>query len=421
MHELKNRTHRLLKWSEKYTKTDMVYLARNGFWLLVAQIFSTFLVLVLSVFFANVVPKDIYGNYKFVLSIIGILGTLSLTGMGGTIVQAVAQGKDGVLIDAVKTNLKWGLLLFFAGMSVSAYYFLHGNQSIGLSLAIASVTLPILNSFSLYGNYFQGKKDFRLNTLYSVSTQILVTLSLITAALLVKNTVIMVGVYYVVSAVIAFWCFKHIVSKYNINEEQDHTLTTLGKHMSVMNVFGAIANQLDKILVFHYLGAVELAVYSFSLAIPEQIKGMYKSFGTMIIPKYAAMPEKDLRHSIIKKWVQLTGVTVIVVALVIVMLPYVFEILFPRYPEAVRYAQIYTLGLLALPGVAFFATYFQIKKATKTLYKMNIINNVSTILLAFILIYNFGLLGAVIENGLSWFIMVLVSWYYFAKDAPVTS
>ena len=72
------------------------------------------------------------------------------------------------------------------------------------------------------------------------------------------------------------------------------------------------------------------------------------------------------------------------------------------------------LGLIAIPGISLFGTYFQIKKATRTMYKLTIVSNVTTIILTFILIYNFGLKGAVIENGISWLIMLGVHYYYFS-------
>ena len=45
--------------------------------------------------------------------------------------------------------------------------------------------------------------------------------------------------------------------------------------------------QSHRILAFHYLGAVELAIYSFAIAPPEQIKGVFKFLGTLALPKFS--------------------------------------------------------------------------------------------------------------------------------------
>jgi O-antigen/teichoic acid export membrane protein len=183
-----------------------------------------------------------------------------------------------------------------------------------------------------------------------------------------------------------------------------------------MGAFGTLANQLDKILVFHYLGATELAVYAFSQAIPDQARGALKSLFGIALPKYADMPHDQLRKSVVKKSIQLTLFTIFAVVVYLGLAPYIFETLFPKYLEAILYSQIYMLGMITIPGITLFTTYFQLKKATRKLYELNIISTISTLLITFILVYKHGLMGAVIANGTSWLVMLLVHWFYFMKE-----
>lgn len=414
MEILKNGGKRSLNWLTNYLETDMTYIAKNGFWLTIGQITATVLAFGLSVFFANFVSKEVYGNYKFVLSATGILGSLSLTGLGTVVIQAIARGKEGMLYEAVKTTLKWGLLILLAGVLGSIYYFNGGNTTIAVSMLIAAFCLPLINAFNLYGSYFSGKKDFKKSTLYWITTQTILNISIITTGILTKNTLALVSTYFIVNTISAIWCFWHITKKYNLNKESDDSLMLYGKHISFMNFFNAIANQLDKILVFHYLGAIDLAIYTFSQAIPEQIKGSFKNLFAIALPKYAEMEESLLRKSITKKAWQLTIISFFIVIAYIISAPIIFKILFPKYIEAVFYSQIYVLGLIAIPGLSLFSTYFQIKKATKTMYKLTTSSNVATIILSFLLIYTMGIKGAVIENGVSWFIMLGINYYFFA-------
>ena len=71
--KIKEKIYNLLRWSEKYTKTDMVYLAHGGFWLSFGQIISSLSSFLLAIAFANLLPKETYGNYKYILSIASIL------------------------------------------------------------------------------------------------------------------------------------------------------------------------------------------------------------------------------------------------------------------------------------------------------------------------------------------------------------
>ena len=100
--KIKNRIYRLLRRSERHTKTDMVYLASGGFWLTVGQIISSAATFGLAIAFANLLPKETYGTYKFVLSIAGILTIFTLPGMVTSLTQAVARNFEGSVILALK-------------------------------------------------------------------------------------------------------------------------------------------------------------------------------------------------------------------------------------------------------------------------------------------------------------------------------
>ncbi|MES3005118.1 MAG: oligosaccharide flippase family protein [Patescibacteria group bacterium] len=421
MQRLKSRGLLGLKWLGAYFETDAVYIAKSSFWLTLGQVSSAIIALLSSVFFANYVDKDIYGQYKFVLSLTGILGALSLTGMGSVVVQAVAKGAEGILKDSVRVSLRWGVFILFFGLCGSGYYFFNDNNVLGTSLLIASIAMPLMNAFGLYGGLFSGRKNFKLSTLYWLATQSLTTIGLVVSAIYTQSVVSLIFIYFAVSTLCALYGYYRVITKYKPNEVRDGTMIPYGKHMSLMNLFGTLANQLDKVLVFHYLGAVNLAIYSFSQAIPEQIKGSFKNLFAIALPKYAVLSDHDLRKSILKKTGQLTGITLIIVLGYIVCAPLVFKILFPKYTEAVIYSQIYALGLLAIPGISLFATYFQLKKATRTMYKLTVISNTVTIALTLVLVYKFGLKGAVIENGLSWLTMLAVNYYFFATHKETIS
>lgn len=415
MKNLRHRAYNILRQSESFFKTDMVYLAQNGGWLTFGQVASMVLSFASALIFANFISKDIYGNYKYIISITSILGALSLTGMGPIVVQGVAQGAEGVLKDAIRTTLRWGVILIAGAVSISAYYFINQNITLALSMLTAGVAMFFINSYSLYGNYLAGKKNFKDLTIYNVISQIAIFTTTIITVIITKNVLLMVVAYFTTNVIVTLFFYRIATKGVYINDVKDDSLITLSKHTSLLNFFGALASQLDKVLIFHYLGAVNLAVFSFSMAIPEQIRGLYKNLFSVVTPKYAELSEKELRHSIGKKFFQLTGVTIILVLLYFISAPYIFSLLFPKYMEAVFYSQIYVLGLISVPSLGLFANYFQLRKATKIIYKTTIINNLAVFLITFVFIYKYGLLGAVIANGISWLVMTLVLWFYFVK------
>src|SRR3989344_764495 len=157
-HRFKLFGYRWLKRSEKITKTDMIYLAKGHFWLIVGQILSSISAFLLSIAFANLLPKEIYGSYKYVLSIAGVLSVFTLTGMSAAISQAAARGYEGGLIKALKTKIKFGLLGSVGSLGVSLYYYLNAKTELAVAFLIVAAFIPLMDSFALYSAYLHGKK-----------------------------------------------------------------------------------------------------------------------------------------------------------------------------------------------------------------------------------------------------------------------
>ena len=110
MDSIKTKLLSILKKSEKYTKTDMTYMAKGGFWLTFAQVISSISSLLLTLAFASMVTKEVYGTYKYIFSLFALLSIPTLSGMGTAITQSVARGFEGSVIPAFKEKIKWGAL-----------------------------------------------------------------------------------------------------------------------------------------------------------------------------------------------------------------------------------------------------------------------------------------------------------------------
>lgn len=414
---MEGKLHGFLRYLERYTKTDMVYLAKGSFWLSIGQGVAVVSAFVLSVVLAHTLSQDTYGNYKFILSLAGIVGALSLSGLGTVLTQAVARGADGTLLLAYKTQLRWGNLVGLVGLCTAGYYFLNGNIVVGISLVIISLTLPITNSTGLYGAFISGKKDFRRGTLYWTVGQMINIVVIMLLAIYTHNVLALVAGYFLSNFCTSLYFYKRTLKLYHpVAATADREMISQGNHLSIMAFIGTIANQLDKILVFHYAGAAPLAVYSFANAIPEQTRGFFKNVLNVGTPKLALLEGEALRKSIADKIFRLTCVAFIGFALYYVVSPYIFELFFPKYMESVFYSRLYMIGLIFFPGISLFSLYFQLVKKTRVLYHLTIIGNIATALFALILIPKYGTLGAVLENSLSWFVMLVVNWIYFLRN-----
>lgn len=415
---LKTWLYRALRASERYTKTDMVYLASGGFWLSSGQVLGAAVAFGLSLAFANLLTPESYGIYKYILSLAGIIGALTLSGMGTAVIQGVAAGEDQILTAATKQSLKFGLLPLIASLAVALYYWYNDNLVIALSMIIVGLVLPISNALGLYSSFLNGKKSFKLSTIYWFVTYLVTSSLLVVGMLWTDEPLILIAIYFIANLALNTLFYWQISYQVKTQTSFRPETLTYGQHLTVMNIIGTIANQLDKIILFQLFGALPLAVYAFAQAIPEQIKGSFKNLFSLALPKYASTNPELLKTSVIDKITRLTVLAAIIALLYILLAPVIFKLLFPKYLASVFYSQLYIIGLIALPGIALSSTYFQVLKDTRTLYYITISGNIITLVLTIILVSRYGILGAAIENTISWFLILGVNLSFFAISKP---
>ena len=139
----------LLKKSERYTKTDMVYLFKSNFWLNLNKVFSIANGFILSIAFANLISKEDYGVYTFVLAIIGLFSMAPTTALGNGIAKESANGNHAIIFEGLRKIMPWSILSGSILFIVGIYYGINQNLTLFACLSLAGLALPILISSSV--------------------------------------------------------------------------------------------------------------------------------------------------------------------------------------------------------------------------------------------------------------------------------
>ena len=417
MQSLRNKAYRALRWSEQYTKTDMLYLAQGGGWLLSGQIIASLSSFLLVIAFANLIPKETFGTYKYILSLTSILLIPSLPGMNTAVNMASTRNLDGTLLLALKTKMRWGLLSSLASLLLSGYYFLNGNSSLAISFLVISAFLPFIDAFGIYGPFLHGKKKFQISTKYEALVQIISTGFLIAVIFLTKNLFLIVLSYFLSWTLLRFIFFRITIKRFVVSKDEDPKAIPYGKHLSLMKVINTIASYIDRLFVFHFLGAVPLAVYAFAIAMPEQIKGAFSLLDTLAFPKFIGRNSEEIKASFKKKALRLFLLGGVVIGAYILAAPFIFKTFFPRYEEAVFYSQLFALSMLNL---ALFpaTTALRAKKNVKGLYISNFVTPIFKIITMLVFILWQGLLGLIIARIISRFFGSFLDTYLFFRSPP---
>jgi O-antigen/teichoic acid export membrane protein len=350
LNPLKQRAYSLLRWSEKYTRADMVYLAGGQFWLVFGRIIGVGSGLVLTYVFANFLDPAIFGTYKYILALAGFIGAFTLGGLGGAIMRAVAKGQADVLPSIARTNMYWSIPASIAAAAVSLYYFFHGNTILGFGIMLIAVTTPPANWVGLYKNVMIGKKDFK-NLALSSFRSLIPVLGLIAAVLLSGNIYIILVTYFLLNLVISWSMHIWTLRQYGI----DGTRATpadvaeakrYGMHLSVMGIMSQASDSLDQLLLWHVAGPVQLATYAFALAPIRELRNFSQNVYPIIFPKFVTKTVEQMKATAPLRIRQLALVSLLLSIAYILAAPLLFRILLPRYMDAVLLSQILAAGLV---------------------------------------------------------------------------
>jgi len=405
----------LLRWSERYTKTDMVYLTSGGFWLVIGHVLQIVSGIILAVAFANLVPKNTFGTYQFVMSVAAVLSAFTLTGMSAAVMRAVARGSTGALRAGVRAQLQWSVAMVLAGAALAAYYFLKGNTTLSLSFLIAGSFSPFISAFGLSRSFFIGRQLFRESATFGFTRKVLPVAALVATVFATHDVVTIVFVYFASNALASALLYWQVLRTYKLPRSHDEEMVGYSKHLSAINIFSEIAGQADKVLIFHFLGAAPVAAYALAQLPVTHMRGLFKHVSTMTLPKLSVAEFPALKATLPYKVRVFLFATLAAVVLYALAAPYFFALLFPAYPESVLLSQVLALTLLSVPR-GLYGQALTAHKKKRALYITNISHNTLKLILLIVLLPLYGVWGAVAAILVSQLYFTLVTRYYFLRS-----
>ena len=411
--KIKEKIYQFLRWLQNYTKTDMVYVAEGSFWWIFGRVFSFLAGFLILLTFARFTTKEVYGAYQYIISMSAMLSLVLLPGLDTALIRSVAQKKERTFFLCEKERLRFGIFAFLAFFSISLWYFFHKNFELALSFFFAGIFLPFLSIFSLYLAFWQGRKRFDLQNKYFVAHNLLAALILISFIFFKpKITFIIFGYFFAFTlSTFLFW----LLTRKEINKatEEDKEAIPYGKHLTIMAIPGSISAQIDNVILWQFIGPVEVAIYAYALRLVERISELIP-FSALALPKMAERNLKAIKKSIFDKFLKLFWFSIPFTILYILFCPIFFKVFFPIYQESIIFSQVLAL-ILALSPFSFLATTFLAQAKKRELYFLNFAPQILKIVLFFILIPIFGIWGGVYSILISQVFFSILTLYFFKK------
>ena len=339
----------LLQRSERYTKMDMRYVARGSFWIYIEKGAHVVISVATLSAFAYFVPKEVYGQYRFVLAAVGIAGIFTLPGVKKALIRSVSKGYEGSLLSAFRVRALYSLAATCALVAGSAWYAYQDNMLLATLFAIVAVLAPMRATLSVYESFFEGKKRFDKRAIYELIKGVGIAAGFIPVLYLTDDVVVIVSAFFVLQLLFNA-VFYILVRSDAVGGDVDAEMVPFGKHLTVMGAIGRVAQHADQLILWEFLGPAQVAVYSFAKEPISKVKG-FIPLQRLALPK---LSEHGVQGSARKKKIfsrvllMFVG-TIPAAAALAAVAPYIFNILFPQYMDAVVYFQALTALIALLP------------------------------------------------------------------------
>ncbi len=373
---------------------------QGGTWLFLERLIFIAKGFLLSLLYANLLPKEVFGQFQFVVSVLSIATVTALPGMGTAIVQGVARSHDGNYYQGVSKMLLWSL----SGSAIIFLFSLKFLLTTALEnfvlLSLGAIVFPLFAISGTWRYYYTGKE------LYAPMAKISFLIELATLIPLA----LVVFVYPNATALTLTYLLGIIGTTVGLNysllrktklERFDGETITYGKRLSFSAGINTIAGQYDKIFVGQFLGFAQLASYNIAGIIPDQIKGAVVSYMVPYLPRFSrGAHHAELWKIFVRFLLACVGLT----GVYIVAVPYVFHVFFPVYIDTILIAQLIGIGIILSIPFVIIETYFRSQKADKIVLYHTILGVLSTLIGIAIVAPAYGVLGVVFAKMASYFL-----------------
>ena len=408
---MKSKVKLLISWVGRLLGFDAAYFAKNSFWVSFKNGVGMLVGFCLSIAWARLASKQVYGQYTFVLSIMYLLTFLSVPRFNFALSQAVAKGYEGALKQTTKVSFLGSLVAGLAFLAVASRYFYLGDPGLGYSFIWVAIFFPLLFGLKTYDHFLIGKRRFDRSAQFAALSSVLTGISLILALRLP----ILVFLYLLINGGgnVVFWNYTRSLVR---NKKKDPDVVRFGMYLTGLSLAAMLMSRFGQVLLNQFQGAEMLATYTIAMVIPSAIQNQLQNLIDVAKIKVADRGRQQLvgvwrRHG--WKWL---GLGLGTAALLWLTLPVVIPLIYSnKYNDAVIYAQVASLALILWPVNTFIGELVVLEKKKKIIALSHFIPSVPSMILLPLMISRWGIWGALVVNLLASIYMVPFNLWAFRR------
>ena len=336
-----------------------------------ANILSNGISVIFWLYVASLLGAEQYGEISYFIAIAGIASTVSLVGVGSTLVIYTAK------------EIRIQATLFFIAIVSSMItaiivYFLYSN--IGISFYIIGIVI-----FTLSTSEILGRKLYSDYSKYMISQRILMVVFSLGFYFLIGPTGILIGMG------LAF--FPYLFRIYKGFKETKIEFSLVKPRLGFMansyflQLSASLSGNLDKIIIGPLFGFIILGNYHLALQLLAILGILPSIVYQYILPREAS----GLSNSLLKKLTVLASIVLAIIGMVLG--PIILPMLFPKFIESIDIVKIVSIAVIPMTIITMYIAKFLAQEKSKIVFAGSAIYLITIVLGIVVLGKYFGVNG----------------------------
>lgn len=375
---------------------DLEYYLSGGSLLMVDQAVVLATGLATTWCFTNLMPKEVYGAYGFILAIAGWLALIALPGVSQAIQRSAARGFDGAFAVGARRRLKAGSIAGAVMFVTAVLLFAAGRGMEASGALVASVLFPFAYAFDDYRSVLFGKQRFAAYVVMHACLQVCVAAATITAIIAGVSFFAILAANMSVRAVGNAATYLLTRRRFIANDQVDEDFHRFGWNLSLAGIVGGTSYQLDRIIVGGLLGLEVMAAYELAFRLTDPLRNLGVFLNKLLFPRAVRVSGLAVASRFFSRVVLLGGAMAAAGLVITWLLDPVIHLLFPKYPEAVPLARWMAWSALIAVVLIYLETfYISQERFHRTYYTAILVRPIAIIVLLPVFIYHWGVFGAI--------------------------
>jgi O-antigen/teichoic acid export membrane protein len=371
-----------------------------------------------SALWAHYFSKDSYGRYQILVAVASVVASFCLTGLDDATLISAAKKKDGNLWPIIKLRLIASTIgaVAIAVWAIVRYWY--PDPILAEAMLVSAALFIPAQLASIWQSFTNGKGKFRALTIGQValSSGNLVAVATFVAAGATSHSMLPwvvlggQGATATIGILLQFW-LRNIKE----TDDRDPAIIRYGHHVTVASLIGWVFSA-DRLIVGEVMTPADVAVLSVAIVLPAQVKVFFNAFEQVFLPGVTAAASVADAWVYIKPRMFRLGAAYITLGLIgFFLLPILIPLFFSqRYIDAVPYAKWLWLSTCMASPFVFLASILNAQQDRRFLYTRRLSSQLILLAMFFILIPQFGLLGAIVARIINHAILIVFNTAYFA-------